>query len=252
MTSDGFHYLGNELDVFATATNWREYWTCLVKPFIGGRVLEVGAGIGSATRILCQAGASRWIALEPDPDLRRRLHDTVATIQHPIEVRPGTVASLGAEERFDAVLYIDVLEHIEDDGAELLGASRHLAKGGHLIVLSPAHQFLFTAFDKAIGHYRRYDRASLSSVIPAGLSPVMLRYLDSVGMLASLANRLVLRSAAPSARQIAFWDGRLVPPSRWLDPLLGHRVGKSILGVWRRDGDDDATGRDAAGAGPVR
>jgi hypothetical protein len=68
-------------------------------------------------------------------------------------------------------------------------------------------------------------------------------------MLASLTNRLVLRSAAPSSWQIAFWDGRLIPASRRLDPLLGYWVGKSILGVWRRDDERGSTNTQAGRAG---
>jgi hypothetical protein len=60
------------------------------------------------------------------------------------------------------------------------------------------------------------------------------RYLDSVGLLASLGNRLVLRSAQPNQRQIRFWDRLMVRLSRRLDPLFGYRLGKSALVVWRK------------------
>ena len=61
-----------------------------------------------------------------------------------------------------------------------------------------------------------------------------LHYLDSIGMLASLGNRLILKSSMPTRRQIALWDRLMVPISRLADPLLGHRLGKSVLGVWQR------------------
>jgi hypothetical protein len=53
-------------------------------------------------------------------------------------------------------------------------------------------------------------------------------------MLASLANRLLLKTAHPSQKQIQFWDQYLVGLSRIIDPMLGYRVGKSILVVWQR------------------
>ena len=62
-----------------------------------------------------------------------------------------------------------------------------------------------------------------------------LLYLDSVGMLASGANRLLLSQAMPTERQILTWDRLMIPVSRVLDPLLGYTVGKSILGVWKRE-----------------
>ena len=68
-----------------------------------------------------------------------------------------------------------------------------------------------------------------------GLTRQKLFYLDSVGMLASLANRLFLKASMPTLKQIQFWDSKLVPPSRLLDPLTFFRVGKSVIGVWRRE-----------------
>jgi 2-polyprenyl-3-methyl-5-hydroxy-6-metoxy-1,4-benzoquinol methylase len=151
----------------------------------------------------------------------------------PCDVRTGTIGQLGTDEHFDSILYIDVLEHIEHDRDELAAARRHLRAGGHLVVLSPAHQWLFTPFDRAIGHYRRYSASTLQRIAPPGLRTVRLRYLDCVGMSASLANKVLLRQAMPSTRQIEIWDRAMVPLSRTIDPWLGFHVGKSILGVWQ-------------------
>jgi len=145
----------------------------------------------------------------------------------------GTTYDLAIGSLFDAILYIDVLEHIASDATELLQSRQHLAPGGVLVVLSPAWPWLYSAFDAAIGHYRRYTKASLAAVVPNDLECVTSRYIDSGGLLASVGNRLLLNRAIPSARTIALWDGYLVPISRALDPLLGFRVGKSVLGVWR-------------------
>ena len=57
--------------------------------------------------------------------------------------------------------------------------------------------------------------------------------LDCAGFFASLANRLMLRAALPSQRQIAVWDNLLVPISCLLDPLTGHKFGKTAVAVWR-------------------
>lgn len=113
-------------------------------------------------------------------------------------------------------------------------AAARLKRGGALIVLAPAHPFLFTPFDRAIGHFRRYKRVSLREAAPATLSVEKLIYLDAAGMLASAANRLLLQSAMPTERQILTWDRLLVPVSRLIDPLFAGRVGKSVLGVWRK------------------
>ena len=129
---------------------------------------------------------------------------------------------------------MDVLEHIEDDRGEVARAARHLRPGGHIIALSPAHQWLFTPFDRAIGHYRRYTRSSFGALAPKGSRQARLVYLDSIGLFASLANKLVLKSAMPKPSQVAFWDRVLVRMSRLVDPVLGYSAGKSVLAVWRK------------------
>ena len=232
------HYVGDELRVFARATNWKRYLADQIRPFLGRDVLEVGAGLGETALAVCSSAQARWVLLEPDPDLAASARARLASAGLPADwqVRPGTTLSLGARELFDSVLYVDVLEHIEHDGPELERAIRHLHPQGHLVVLAPAHQWLFTAFDARIGHFRRYTRRSLIGAGPPGATLVRVRYLDAVGMCASLANRLLLRQAMPTQDQIAVWDRCLVPASRVLDPLLGYRVGKSILAVWQPAG----------------
>ncbi len=229
-------YVGGELEVFAQARCWKRYWISRLRPFVRGAVLEVGAGIGSNTLLLCTGVEERWLCLEPDPKLAATLRSRLAeSAPAPApEVRVGALEALAAEEQFGTVLYVDVLEHILDDRGELARAARHLRPAGHLLVLAPAHPWLFSPFDQAIGHFRRYTRGDLLRLSPPGLRVVRSFYLDSVGLLASLANRLLLRQAHPSASQIAFWDSYLVPCSKILDRLVLGRLGKSTVCVWQR------------------
>ncbi len=224
-----------ELELFDNAKNWKSYWASIIRPYVRGRVLEVGAGSGGSTPFLA-AAAAEWICLEPDPTLAARLHQKLDSGSLPPHCRleTSTLQNLPVDERFDAILYLDVLEHLPDHRGEAALAAQHLAPGGALIVLSPAHQFLFSPFDKAVGHHRRYSRSSLRAAIPDSLSLVKLVYLDSVGILLSLANRLILRSAAPSEASLRIWDGWVVPVSQRLDPLFGYSIGKSVLGIWRK------------------
>ena len=236
--SSGYEYVGSELELFAHAKNWKRYMLSELRDYLRGDVLEVGAGIGGTTQALCTGEQASWTCLEPDAALLKSLQDSLdgATYKKPprMPVVGGTVADLPPDVRYDAILYIDVLEHIEDDAAELRGCVERLRPGGNLVVLAPAHQRLFSEFDAAIGHFRRYNRAMMRALTPPGLKLVRLRYLDSVGLLASAGNRLLLRSKMPTIGQIRFWDRAMVPCSRLLDVLTTHRIGKSILGVWQR------------------
>ncbi len=231
-----YEYEGQELDIFARATNWKRYFRREIRPFLRGRVLEVGAGIGTTTKMLYDKTVTRWTCLEPDPILAQRLEGRVLELpdSERIRIRVGTVSTLDRREMFDAIIYIDVLEHVEDDTAELQTAAEHLAPNGSVVVLSPAHQWLYTPFDEAIGHYRRYNRKSLTQASPPQLRLQRMRYLDSVGMVASMGNRLLLQQKMPGVSQVLLWDRLMVPCSRIVDKLLGYRYGKSILGIWTK------------------
>ena len=227
-----FKYAGSELELFEKARNWKAYWRTQIAEFVRGEVLEVGAGIGANTLTLAGLNYERWTCLEPDAVLAARIELPPGGRHHPAA---GTIEDLPADATFDAILYIDVLEHIEDDRREMARAADRLKPGGALIVLAPAHPFLFTPFDAAIGHVRRYTRASLRSTAPDSLRIEKLGYLDAAGLLASAGNRMVLRKSMPKAWQILAWDRLGVPLSRLLDPVFAGRVGKSVLGVWRKD-----------------
>ena len=229
-----YEYAGTELSIFAGATNWKRYLARQLQPFIHGHVLEVGAGIGATTSALWTPVASQWTALEPDSGLADQMRDRFQVLELDVAVRVGTVADLQASDCFDTILYVDVLEHIEADAAELAAAARHLAPGGHLVVLSPAHQWLYSPFDGAVGHVRRYNSTQLASVGPSSLALTRLRYLDAVGLTASAANRYLLRHSTVTPSQIAVWDRLMVPISRVLDRCVAFRIGKSVLAVWHR------------------
>jgi 2-polyprenyl-3-methyl-5-hydroxy-6-metoxy-1,4-benzoquinol methylase len=232
-----FNYSGTELDVFSLAVNWKDYWASNVKKFLGNNVLEVGAGIGSNTKALSGNKECKWIALEPDSGFYCRMQDEQARGNLPgyISIQNGTIEKVSRKKLFDTILYIDVLEHIEDDILELSTAQSLLKVGGRIVIVAPAHNFLFTSFDKKIGHYRRYDKKMLSNVVPDNCSIEQLRYLDSVGLLASLANKLILNSDSPTEKQVLFWDRFLVKSSISLDRLIRFSFGKSIVCIIKKD-----------------
>jgi len=229
-------YVGSELDLFAKAIRWKKYFCSTFSRFLKGDVLEVGAGLGGTTEILCDGSQNSWLCLEPDQEMTESIRKKISAGELPAccRAQAGFRSELPESALFDAILYIDVLEHIENDKEEALGAVGHLKTGGHLIVLSPAHQFLYSPFDKAIGHYRRYSLEELRSAIPASLEPVSLRYLDSVGLFASLGNRMLLRQSMPTEDQILFWDRVLIPVSQIVDPILGYQFGKTVVGIWKK------------------
>ncbi len=178
-----FTYVGNELSLFSGATNWKSYLRREITPFLGQEVLEVGAGMGGTTKFLCNREFDRWVCLEPDASLAERLGEEIRDGGLPpcCQVAVGTLENHAEFDCFDTILYVDVLEHIEDDKGELVRALSLLRPGGRLVVLSPAHQWLYSRFDRAIGHFRRHTRRALRAIAPAGAVLERLVYLDSVG-----------------------------------------------------------------------
>ncbi len=229
-----FKYVGDELTLFAKAVHWKAYVFQKVRAYISGDVLEVGAGIGETTRFLSKAGHKSWLCLEPDGEFLHELEKRLQSWSQDTTVtcKKGFLSDLSTDQyQFDTILYIDVLEHIDNDKMELTDAAKHLKPKGRLIVISPAHQCLFTPFDAGIGHYRRYNKKSFSATVPADLEIRKLLYLDCVGLFASLANKMFLKQQLPSLQQIMTWDNILIPLSKLIDPLTGNHFGKTLLAV---------------------
>ena len=219
-----------ELELFERAKNWKRYWAKSIAKYVSGSSVEVGAGIGVNAAYLLNDNVTSLMLLEPDPSLFLNLSNR----EFPQNVARASKVVQEVEEMFDTVIYIDVLEHIELDREESTAAYSRMSRGAHLVILAPALPFLYSPFDRAVGHYRRYTKASLRKAIDPRLETVSEFYLDSIGLLASLANRLLLRAAAPSHKQIEVWDRLMVPVSRVIDRLLFYSVGKTVVGVYRK------------------
>ena len=231
-------YAGQELETFALAVNWKAYVRAALAPFIVGDVAEVGAGLGETTNALIASPQARsWTAIEPDATMAGsiRARAEAGDFGRPVNVHAATLAQLPAGTDFDTVIYIDVLEHIEDDRGELMSALARLRPGGRIVVLSPAYQFLYSEFDRAIGHFRRYTAKQLRALTRPGTRVEASFYLDSVGMVASAANKLLLRQKMPGRGQVLTWDRLMVPLSRLIDPLVGRSFGRSVIVVWTKD-----------------
>lgn len=222
-------YVGEELELFQHARNWKRYYTGFLRPYVRGRVLDASCGMGVNADLLYNEQVTTYTFLEPDLDLLNAVPKNVTTAAlRNSERLHGTTVQLDGR-KFDTILYLDVIEHIEDSKAELQRAYDLLAPGGHLLILVPAFNSLYSAFDRAIGHFRRYDEPMLRAELPTGLDVLDMRYLDALGTSLSLANKWFLKRSTPSRGQLHFWDRVIIPVSRMIDVLVGHRFGRSLL-----------------------
>jgi cyclopropane fatty-acyl-phospholipid synthase-like methyltransferase len=232
--TDLFKYPGDELVLFQHAKHWKKYFSRQIKPYIKGIVLEVGPGIGATTGLLNDGTAPQWLMLEPDEHMSNVLIKKIEAKELPSNCRLQTGIIDQVTATFDTIIYIDVLEHIVADAEEMKKAAALLRPGGHIIVLSPAFQYLFSPFDKAIGHHRRYTKKLFHILTPPGLQLLRSRYYDSAGYFAALMNKVFLRRKYPTLKQVQFWDNWLVPVSKLTDRLFFFSFGKSIIGTWKK------------------
>jgi len=230
-------YTGKELVLFENAVKWKKYFTSFVRPYIKTKIIEVGAGLGANTSLLNNGSAEVWVMLEPDSKMSSIIEKKINERLLPANCKlvAGHLSGLEKKTKYDTILYIDVLEHIENDRKEIQTAADLLSPGGHLIILSPAFQSLNSPFDKAIGHFRRYTKATLRESFPASLFQVDLRYLDSAGFFLSWANRFILKQKYPTQKQVNTWNRYGIPLSRIMDRIVNYSFGKSILGIWKKE-----------------
>ena len=110
-------YIGNELELFKHAHNWKKYYAKFIQGYLKNDVLEVGAGIGETTHSLCDATQNSWVCVEPDAQLTKVIAAKKENGYLPsfIEIVTDTLDGIETNRKFDAIIYIDVIEHIEKD-----------------------------------------------------------------------------------------------------------------------------------------
>ena len=228
-----FKYSGLELDFFEKAINWKSYYLKLCRNLFKHNydVLEIGAGIGGISKVFIPSiRFSSWTLIEPDKNNFQRLTKNLNFTRN-LKVNALNLSIEDYENdshKFDLILLADVIEHIKDDKKTLNKLFKKLKPTGILIIFVPACQFLYSPFDKQIGHFRRYSIQSLEKLLPSDSKVIEKKYIDSIGFFASLVNKLFLKSPNPSIKQVLFWDRVWVPLSRFFDRLLFFKFGKNI------------------------
>ena len=223
-------YPGAELDNFDKATIWRKYVFLLIKKFIKGNVLEVGAGIGSFTNNYMHIPSEITLS-EIDEDNLLKIKNKFANTN--FSFTNNTIKDLN--ETYDTIMYLNVLEHIADDKNEIVNAYKKLNKGGHLIILVPAHNKLFSKFDEAVGHFKRYEIEFFKKIFIEGSLTKKLLFLDSMGYFLYYLNKIFFSDETyPSKIKILIWDKIFTPISIILDKIFFYRYGKNILYILKK------------------
>lgn len=220
------------LDGLNEAPNYRRWLASLAEPYLGHDPLEIGSGTGDYAAQWAQPGR-RFTATEADPArlalLRQRFADddlvTVTELALPTTV----------EAEHTAVVALNVLEHIDDDLGALEACRRLVRPGGAVVIIVPAFEFAMSAFDREIGHVRRYRVADVRQRMRAvGLWTGEIRYVNPLGLAAWFVGMRMCRLRPGAGPALRFWDRFVVPTAQRWESNRRPLFGQSVFAVgWR-------------------
>ncbi|HKI13139.1 MAG TPA: bifunctional glycosyltransferase/class I SAM-dependent methyltransferase [Candidatus Acidoferrum sp.] len=190
-----------------------------IRPYVGDRVLEIGAGIGNLTTNLVPR--AKYHASDINPHYLDRL-ETLKQARPYLQVHytDASAAETYPAEQFDTVICMNVVEHIENDVEALSNIRRSLDKDGRAIVLVPNGPRLFGSLDKVLGHYRRYTREQLVQACQAaGFTVEKVLKFNRIGTPGWWLNGRILKK-----KTFGFWQIKLlnflIPFVRPIDRFL--------------------------------
>lgn len=225
--------LARTLDRLDDAHNYADWVAALITPHLSGRVLEIGAGIGSMSARI-RPHADTLVIGEPHHEsylaLTRRFDG-----DHSVTVTADELSSIAVNEdaeRFDAVVMVNVLEHIADDLAAATHLHHLLHPGGRLIIFVPAFEALMSNFDRRIGHHRRYRRSSLERALPHTHWQIdTMHYVNAPGFVLWWLGMRILRLNPATSPATRLFDRYVVPRLRTIETWRTPPCGQSLFVV---------------------
>lgn len=204
-----------------------------MKKYLGKKVLEVGGGSGTFSKVLIKNGIKDLVSLEPSNEMYPYLKKVAQESHISMKTSNNFLSDVKAKmkaEKFDSAVYINVFEHIEDDRAELSYLYEILPKGAHLCIFVPANPSLMSDFDKSIGHYRRYTKRELEEKVrEAGFAIKVSRRFDFIGVLPWFVNFKILGSMKMQPGAAKTYDKIVVPIASRLESITEPLFGKNVL-----------------------
>lgn len=206
-----------------------------IEPHLGRRILEIGCGLGNFAQHLVDR--ELYVGTETEESsvahMRSRFADRPDMHSLVADVTTDDFLSL-CKYDFDTVFSLNVFEHIADDAIAVRHAAQLLSPGGKLVLVVPSHRWLYGSLDRAIGHYRRYDKGMMGRLMTqAGLQPIVAKYMNPLGALGWFVNGRVRTQITPPSGQLRVFNA-LVPALKAIERAVPMPFGISLLAVARR------------------
>ncbi len=231
-------HLSRTLEAMQQAPNLYRWIFDEFRPFIGEVVLEIGAGVGSLTHWFLREPECRVYATDVDDGFLEVLRATFATSDRVVVQRHDACVPFRGG-RFgppDTIVCVNVLEHIADDVRALQAMAASLRPDGRLLLLVPAHAWLYGTVDRAIGHHRRYSRRTLRErIAAAGFRIERLYAFNGPAILGWLIQGKILRRPHLDPWKVRLYD-RWVPLIRRLPGIGRGLLGTSWIAIARTPG----------------
>lgn len=224
------------LEAISEARKFNEWMYREVSSCLGGRILEVGSGIGNLSSCFIRDGhdlTMSEIRSAYCARLQEQWPDRSVLQMDLVDPRFNETFT-GLAHTFDSAFALNVIEHIDNDALALKNLSGLVKPGGKVLVLVPAHQLLYNKIDTGLAHFRRYNRRSLSQLMEgAGLEVKRSWMFNALGIPAWIAGGLVFREKEIGHGQMKAYD-KLVPLARLLDRITLNRIGLSVIALAKK------------------
>lgn len=208
------------------AKGYNQWLLSQFSPFLKGDILEVGCGIGNFTPLLAKFG--KVSAIDIEEEYIKRLSNIS---QKNFTVGLGNIENgqyFFKDRLFDTIICLNVLEHIKDDTRALANLYNLLKPGGCLILIVPAHSFLYGKIDSSIGHFRRYDKGNLIQLFQdAGFNVTKARKLNLLGAFGWFISGRIFKDHQVEKNKIKIFNkisSKILVLERFIEPPLGISI----------------------------
>lgn len=229
-------YQGRDLEAMSFAVNYHRWILQIFKPYLGKRIVEVGAGSGSFSELILEHQLDSLTLVEPSTDmfglLRHHLkkHPLSARLKMYNDIFSSVAGEIKSTRQPDSIIYVNVLEHISDDESELQVVHQTLEDSGRLFIFVPAMQWLYSRFDKNIGHFRRYAKNELENKCrKAGFKVLKSSYFDLMGIAPWLLKYRLMKSETMEPQAVQAYDKFIVPGAKFIETAISPPLGKNII-----------------------